>query len=90
MCMSAKMLLVQLEEYESPENIFGDYAYFSSYSDSWLKHADNYCARMKARSVSTRRALSSKWPATTAISCSISSGAMYRCWALSRRQTLPK
>src|SRR5215467_12166631 len=41
--------LVQLDEYESPENIFGDYAYFSSYSDSWLKHADNYCASMKSR-----------------------------------------
>ncbi len=38
--------LVQLEEYESAENIFSDYAYFSSYSDSWLKHADNYCDKM--------------------------------------------
>src|SRR4051794_7890129 len=35
--------LVQLEEYESPEQIFSDYAYFSSYSDSWLKHCENYC-----------------------------------------------
>jgi len=41
--------LVQLEEYESPENIFGDYAYFSSYSDSWLKHAEQYCQQMIAR-----------------------------------------
>jgi SAM-dependent methyltransferase len=41
--------LVQLDEYESAENIFSDYAYFSSYSDSWLKHADNYCAKMHAR-----------------------------------------
>ncbi len=41
--------LVQLEQYESPENIFGDYAYFSSYSDSWLKHAENYCNKMAAR-----------------------------------------
>jgi SAM-dependent methyltransferase len=38
--------LVQLEEFESPEKIFGDYPYFSSYSDSWLKHCDNYCERM--------------------------------------------
>jgi SAM-dependent methyltransferase len=30
--------LVQLEAFESPEAIFGDYAYFSSYSDSWLAH----------------------------------------------------
>lgn len=41
--------LVQLEQYESPENIFSDYAYFSSYSDSWLKHAENYCNKMLAR-----------------------------------------
>jgi 2-polyprenyl-3-methyl-5-hydroxy-6-metoxy-1,4-benzoquinol methylase len=34
--------LVQLEEFESPELIFGDYAYFSSYSDSWLQHARTY------------------------------------------------
>jgi SAM-dependent methyltransferase len=40
--------LVQLEEYESAENIFSDYAYFSSYSDSWLKHADKYCQQMIA------------------------------------------
>jgi SAM-dependent methyltransferase len=41
--------LVQLEEYETPENIFGDYAYFSSYSDSWLKHAETYCQAMAGR-----------------------------------------
>jgi hypothetical protein len=40
--------LVQLDEYESAENIFSDYAYFSSYSDSWLKHADQYCQQMIA------------------------------------------
>jgi len=37
-----KCFLVQLPEYENPENIFGDYAYFSSYSETWLKHAENY------------------------------------------------
>ena len=41
--------LVQLEEYESPEEIFGDYPYFSSYSDSWLKHAERYCEKMVER-----------------------------------------
>jgi 2-polyprenyl-3-methyl-5-hydroxy-6-metoxy-1,4-benzoquinol methylase len=41
--------LVQLEEYESAENIFGDYPYFSSYSDSWLKHAENYCDKTMAQ-----------------------------------------
>ena len=41
--------LVQLEEYENRENIFSDYPYFSSFSDSWLKHAENYCEKMTAR-----------------------------------------
>lgn len=38
--------LVQLEEVENPENIFNDYAYFSSYSDTWLKHAKAYVNEM--------------------------------------------
>ena len=41
--------LVQLEEYESAETIFSDYAYFSSYSDSWLRHCETYCHKMAAR-----------------------------------------
>jgi hypothetical protein len=41
--------LVQLEQYESPEHIFSDYAYFSAYSDSWLKHAEHYCDQMMTR-----------------------------------------
>src|ERR1700689_3492306 len=41
--------LVQLEQYESVENIFSDYAYFSSYSDSWLKHSENDCNKMATR-----------------------------------------
>ncbi|MBB6142860.1 2-polyprenyl-3-methyl-5-hydroxy-6-metoxy-1,4-benzoquinol methylase [Silvibacterium bohemicum] len=41
--------LVQLEEYERAENIFSDYAYFSSYSDSWLRHAKSYCENMRSR-----------------------------------------
>ncbi|HEX5359030.1 MAG TPA: class I SAM-dependent methyltransferase [Candidatus Nitrosotalea sp.] len=39
-------LLVQLEEFETPENIFSNYAYFSSYSESWLKHAEDYINMM--------------------------------------------
>jgi SAM-dependent methyltransferase len=41
-----RCFLVQLGEYETPENIFSDYPYFSSYSDSWLKHAEDYCNKM--------------------------------------------
>ena len=38
--------LVQLEEYVSPEIIFDDYAYFSSFSDAWLAHARQYVEMM--------------------------------------------
>lgn len=41
--------LVQLEEYVSPQEIFSHYAYFSSFSDSWLKHASDYVAKMTAQ-----------------------------------------
>ena len=37
-----KCFLVQLGEFESPQNIFSDYTYFSSYSSSWLEHAKKY------------------------------------------------
>jgi len=39
----SECFLVQLQEYVSPENIFEEYAYFSSYSDSWVAHAKRYC-----------------------------------------------
>jgi hypothetical protein len=38
--------LVQLEEYVAPENIFTEYAYYSSYSTSWLQHSENYVHQM--------------------------------------------
>jgi SAM-dependent methyltransferase len=41
--------LVQLEEYVSPEHIFTEYAYFSSYSDSWLRHSENYVEMISRR-----------------------------------------
>jgi SAM-dependent methyltransferase len=41
--------LVQLEEYETPQHIFGDYAYFSSYSTSWLEHSRRYVEQMVGR-----------------------------------------
>ncbi len=44
-----KCLLVQLEEFESPDHIFSDYAYFSSYSDTWLNHAKQYTSLMIER-----------------------------------------
>ena len=44
-----KCLLVQLEEFESPKNIFTDYAYFSSYSQTWLKHCQDYTNQVISR-----------------------------------------
>ena len=42
-------LLVQLPAYVSGEHIFSDYAYFSSYSDSWVAHARRYAEAMIGR-----------------------------------------
>ncbi len=44
-----KCFLVQLEEFETPEQIFSDYAYFSSYSSSWLDHSRRYSELMIER-----------------------------------------
>lgn len=41
-----RCFLVQLEEYVTGEEIFSDYAYFSSFSDSWLNHARRYVDQM--------------------------------------------
>jgi hypothetical protein len=38
----SKCLLVQLDKFEDPEVIFKEYAYMSSYSQSWLKHVKNF------------------------------------------------
>ena len=42
-------LLVQLPEHVSPRDVFTEYAYFSSYSDSWLAHAQAYAGSMVQR-----------------------------------------
>jgi len=42
-------LLVQLPAYVSGEHIFSDYAYFSSFSDSWVAHAKRYAEAMIER-----------------------------------------
>jgi SAM-dependent methyltransferase len=42
-------LLVQLEEFETPKAIFSDYAYFSSYSSTWLEHSRAYVEQMVQR-----------------------------------------
>jgi SAM-dependent methyltransferase len=45
----ARCLLVQLREYVSPGEIFSEYAYFSSYADSWVAHARDYCRLARDR-----------------------------------------
>jgi SAM-dependent methyltransferase len=44
-----RCFLVQLEEFETPQEIFSDYAYFSSYSSSWLEHSRAYVDEMMRR-----------------------------------------
>jgi len=41
--------LVQIGQFETPEEIFGDYAYFSSYSQSWLDHCSAYADAVTQR-----------------------------------------
>ena len=50
-------LLVQLPAYVPGEDIFADYAYFSSYSDSWVAHAGRYAKEMTDGLGLTRRSL---------------------------------
>jgi SAM-dependent methyltransferase len=38
----SECFLVQLQEFVPPEGIFSEYAYFSSYSSSWVEHARRY------------------------------------------------
>jgi SAM-dependent methyltransferase len=44
-----RCFLVQLEEYVAPADIFSEYAYFSSYADSWVEHARKYSVLMRER-----------------------------------------
>jgi SAM-dependent methyltransferase len=44
-----RCFLVQLQEFVSPASIFSEYAYFSSYSDSWLQHCRRYTEQMLNR-----------------------------------------
>jgi SAM-dependent methyltransferase len=46
-CESCK--LVQLDYDVAPEELFGNYVYFSSYSDDWLNHAKQYCDMARKR-----------------------------------------
>jgi SAM-dependent methyltransferase len=45
----SQCLLVQLDQYVGAEDIFSDYAYFSSFSSSWLQHAEQYVAMITER-----------------------------------------
>src|SRR5215831_14406196 len=47
--LCGECLLVQLPAYVPGEDIFSDYAYFSSYSDSWVAHAKRYADAMTQR-----------------------------------------
>ena len=45
----SKCFLVQVDDVVPPDHIFSDYAYFSSYSDSWVEHARRYAEAMRTR-----------------------------------------
>ena len=82
--------LVQLEDYVSAEHIFSEYAYFSSYSDSWVEHARRIRGKMIERFHLGAAATWSSWRAMTVTCCSISWPAASRLWASSRRRMSPR
>ena len=45
----SKCFLVQLEEFQSPKEIFSEYAYFSSFSEEWLKHVQKFVENITDR-----------------------------------------
>lgn len=47
--LCAKCFLVQLPQYVDPKYIFEEYAYFSSFSSSWVSHAKSYCETITKR-----------------------------------------
>jgi hypothetical protein len=51
----SRCFLVQLEQYVSPGEIFTEYAYFSSYSETWLQHAEMFADLMIERLALDRR-----------------------------------
>ncbi|MFN8224457.1 MAG: class I SAM-dependent methyltransferase [Gaiellales bacterium] len=53
----ASCLLVQLEEFETPDRIFGDYSYFSSYSSTWVAHGRRYAEQVTDRLALGRESL---------------------------------
>ena len=66
-------LLVQLPAYVAPEEIFREYAYFSSYSDSWVEHGRRYVdGHHRPPRAGPEARTSSSSPATTATCCSTS------------------
>ena len=71
-------------------DIFTEYAYFSSYSDSWVAHAGRFVAEMVDQLDRARRVLSSKSPATTGTCCSTRCVEGSRCSASSRPRTLQR
>src|SRR5262245_8453429 len=44
-----RCFLVQVQEYVAPDRIFSEYAYFSSYAESWLRHARDYVGMIAGR-----------------------------------------
>src|SRR4051794_39801781 len=46
MFLCSNCLLVQLDAFETPDAIFGNYSYFSSYSDTWVAHAKRYVEKI--------------------------------------------
>ena len=85
-----KCFLVQFRRMLAPEHIFTEYAYFSSYSDSWLAHAkqlhrpDDRALRPGAESHVVEVASNDGYLLQYFV------GKKFRCWASSRPPMSPQ
>ena len=73
--------LVQITETVPPEKLFREYLYFSSFSDTMLKHARELVDELiELPEVWVKTAWSWKWQVTMAISCSITNRQVSQSW----------
>ena len=82
--------LVQLEEYVSPEHIFSEYAYFSSYAGALLQNAKSYTDDVVVRFHLNAHSQVIDWPVMMVTYCNISVKRKYPRWELSLPQMWPK
>ena len=83
--------LVQLQEFVTPDEIFTEYAYFSSYSSSWVEHARRYTESMVERfGLDSRQPGDGDRQQRRVSAAAFRAARTFPCSASSRLQTSPR